>query len=219
MEKCYWHSFCTTSSLFGRCSFNDEVSDRITIIEPMKDSEVDLFSSEPIPARPSVSISQQRRSRSQRSFHPPTRTHTRPPPRPRTLPTTSSSTLSLVSNHKKTGTSQFKLGQYGPAIALLPPGHLLLVPLYTNRSVARLRCGEYVGAGEDAGEALKIICAVDSNTNANCVLWNPDTELLELIQGGREKVNEGGWLDSRGVKIAMYILGSTDLYGARSRSG
>src|SRR5271168_2405671 len=197
MEKCYWHSFCTTSSLFGRCSFNDEVSDRITIIEPMKDSEADLFFSEPIPTRPSVSISQQRPS-------PPTRTHSRPPPRPRTLPTTSSSTLSLVSNHKKTGTSPFKLGQYGPAcesytsaIALLPTGHLLLVPLYTNRSVARLKCGEYVGAGEDAGEALKIICAVDSNTNANCVLWNPETELPELIQGGREKVNEGGWLDSR----------------------
>ena len=49
-----------------------------------------------------------------------------------TYSTTSSSTLSLASTHKNTSTS---------SITLLPPGHLLLVPLYTNRSLARLRCG------------------------------------------------------------------------------
>ena len=66
-----------------------------------------------------------------------------------------------------------------------------------------MRCGEYVGAGEDAGEVLKIICALDSNvvnTNAKSVIWNPDTELPELIQGGREKVNR---LDSRGVGVDL----------------
>ena len=68
-----------------------------------------------------------------------------------------------------------------------------MVPLYTNRSLARLRCGEYVGAGEDAGEALKIIYVVDSNIDPNAnnrnVIWNPDTKHPELIQGGRDKLN------------------------------
>lgn len=86
-----------------------------------------------------------------------------------------------------------------------------MVPLHTNRSLARLRCGEYVGAGEDAGEALKIICVVDPNIDPNSkessgnangnVIWNPDTELPELIQGGRDKLNQGGWLDARGVGV------------------
>ena len=179
------------------------------------EATVDLFSSDPIPTRP---VSQQRPPLSQRPSQ--KRTHSRPPQPQRTLPTTSSSTLSLASTHKNTGTSQFKLGQYGPAsesytsaITLLPPGHLLLVPLYTNRSLARLRCGEYVGAGEDAGEALKIICVVDSNidpkptlSNGNAngnVIWNPDTEPPELIQGGRDKLNQGGWLDARGVGVDL----------------
>ena len=179
-----------------------------------QDSEptVDLFSSDPIPTLP---VSQQRPPLSQRPSQ--LRTHSRPQ---RTLPTTSSSTLSLASSHKNTGTSQFKLGQYGPAsesytsaITVLPPRHLLLIPLYTNRSLARLRCGDYVGAGEDAGEALKIICVVDSNmdpnsnqsSNGNAAIWNPDTELPELIQGGRDKLNQGGWLDVRGVGVDLKI--------------
>ena len=88
-----------------------------------------------------------------------------------------------------------------------------MVPLYTNRSLARLRCGEYVGAGEDAGEALKIICVIDSNIDPNSnlssgnangnIIWNPDTELPELIQGGRDKLNQGGWLDARGVGVDL----------------
>ena len=171
---------------------------------------VDLFSSDPIPTLP---VSQKRPPLSQR----PSQRHTHSHPQ-RTLPTTSSSTLSLASTHKNNGTSQFKLGQYGPAsesytsaITLLPPGHLLLVPLYTNRSLARLRCGDYGGAGEDAGEALKIICVVDNSNidpNSNLsskgkVIWNPDTELPELIQGGRDKLNQGGWLDARGVGVDL----------------
>ena len=85
-----------------------------------------------------------------------------------------------------------------------------MVPLYTNRSLARLRCGDYGGAGEDAGEALKILCVVDSNIDPNSnlsskgnVIWNPDTELPELIQGGRDKLNQGGWLDSRGIGVDL----------------
>ena len=190
-----------------------------TVAEPTGGSEVDLFSSDPVATRPQRPSSSQRPSPSQRPSQPSTRTHShqnqtrRPPPRSRALPTTLPTTLSLASNHKNSGTSQFKLGQYGPAsesytsaIALLPPGHLLLIPLYTNRSLARLRCGEYIGAGEDAGEALKIICIFDSNISANSngnLIWNPDTELPELIEAGRERANEGGWLDSQGVGVDL----------------
>ena len=199
---------------FGEEGFKDAgVQERVDVDH--HEPTVDLFSSDPIPTRP---VSQQRPPLSQRPSQP--RTHSHPPHPQRTLPTASSSTLSLASTHKNTGTSQFKLGQYGPAsesytsaITLLPPGHLLLVPLYTNRSLARLRCGEYVGAGEDAGEALKIICVVDSNIDPNSnlssgnangnVIWNPDTELPELVQGGRDKVNQGGWLDARGVGVDL----------------
>lgn len=162
---------------------------------------MDLFSesSRPIPTIPTIP-------------QPHTRTYSRPPPRPRPLPTTSTTTLSLASTHKNTGTSQFKLGQYGPAsesytsaIALLPPNHLLLIPLFTNRSLARLKCGEYVGAGEDAGEALKIICIGDGNSSSESgnVIWNPDTERGELIQGSRDKINQSGWLDTRGVGVDL----------------
>ena len=198
---------------FGEEGFKDTgVEERTDVVH--HEPTVDLFSSDPIPTRP-VS---QRPPLSRRPSQP--RIDSRPPRLQRTLPITSSSTLSLASTHKNTGTSQFKLGQYGPAsesytsaITLLPPGHLLLVPLYTNRSLARLRCGEYVGAGEDAGEALKIICVVDSNIDPNSnlssgnangnVIWNPDTELPELIQGGRDKLNHGGWLDARGVGVDL----------------
>ena len=200
--------------------FGEEYGEREGFKDPgpsggFESTEVDLFSSDPIPTRAPVSVTQPRPSSPQRPSQPRTQAHARPSPHPRTLPTASSSTLSLASTHKNTGTSQFKLGQYGPAsdsytsaITLLPPGHLLLVPLYTNRSLARLRCGEYAAAGEDAGEALKVICVAVPNANTNLsedgnVIWNPDTELPELIQGGREKVNEGGWTDSRGVGVDL----------------
>ena len=198
---------------FGEDGFKDTgVEEHVDVTH--HEPTVDLFSSDPIPTRPAS----QRPPLSQRPPPSQPRTHSRPPRPQRTIPTASSSTLSLASTHKNTGTSQFKLGQYGPAsesytsaITLLPPGHLLLVPLYTNRSLARLRCGEYVGAGEDAGEALKIICFVEnsniepnSNLSSNGnVLWNPDTELPELIQGGRDKLNQGGWLDARGVGVDL----------------
>jgi hypothetical protein len=179
---------------------------------------VNLFALDPVTSQQQRPSPSQRPSPTQRPSQTRTRTHSHHPSR--TLPTTSSSTLSLAFTHKNNGTSQFKLGQYGlasesytSAITLLPPGHLLLVPLYTNRSLSRLKCGEHVGAGEDAGEALNIICVVDSNIDPNSnlsngkgkgnVLWSPDTELPELIQGGRDKVNQGGWLDPRGVGVDL----------------
>jgi len=208
----------------GGGGFKDTVSPGVdvgevsyaTVVKPTVGSEIDLFSSDPIPpaaattaTHSSISVvSQKRPPPSQRPSQRPSQHPSRPP---RPLPTTTPTTLSLASTHKNNGTSQFKLGQYGPAsesytsaLALLPPGHLLLVPLYTNRSLARLRCGEYVGAGEDAGEALKIIiCAApdsDANGHANAI-WNPDTEVPGFVQAGKEKANEGGWLDPRGVGV------------------
>ena len=198
---------------FGEGFKDAGVREHIDIDVPVHhEPTVDLFAPDPTPSQ------QRPLPPSQRPSQPRTRTHSHHPSR--TLPTTSSSTLSLAFTHKNTGTSQFKLGQYGlasesytSAITLLPPGHLLLVPLYTNRSLSRLKCGEHVGAGEDAGEALNIICVVDSNIDPNSnlsngngkgkVLWSPDTELPELIQGGRDKVNQGGWLDPRGVGVDL----------------
>jgi tetratricopeptide (TPR) repeat protein len=73
-------------------------------------------------------------------------------------------TLHQVRAHKTRGTELFKLGQfsgaceaYSAAIALLPEGHLLLVPLYTNRALGRLRVGDYAGTIEDAGGALGVV--------------------------------------------------------------
>ena len=72
--------------------------------------------------------------------------------------------LHQVRAHKTRGTELFKLGQfsgaceaYSAAIALLPQGHLLLVPLYTNRALGRLRVGDYAGTIEDAGGALGVV--------------------------------------------------------------
>jgi hypothetical protein len=57
-----------------------------------------------------------------------------------------------------------KLGQFADAetaytscVACLPPGHLLLVPLYDNRALAWLLAGEDADTVEDAGWVLEII--------------------------------------------------------------
>jgi tetratricopeptide (TPR) repeat protein len=58
----------------------------------------------------------------------------------------------------------FKLGRYAEADALyssaldvLPDKHLLRVPLYNNRALAKIRCGDHSGAVEDCTAVLEII--------------------------------------------------------------
>jgi hypothetical protein len=86
-------------------------------------------------------------------------------PAPRTnLVSASASTIARSAQHRSAGSAKFKLGQYADAesaytagITCLPPGHLLLVPLYNNRALARLRTGDHVGAVADAGRVVEII--------------------------------------------------------------
>lgn len=74
------------------------------------------------------------------------------------LVSASASTIARSAQHKSAGSAKFKLGQYTDAesaytagITCLPSGHLLLVPLYNNRALARLRTGDHAGAVEDVG--------------------------------------------------------------------
>ncbi|KAI0355420.1 hypothetical protein OH77DRAFT_1424915 [Trametes cingulata] len=65
---------------------------------------------------------------------------------------------------KAAGTEKFKLGQYAEAeslysaaIAALPESHLLLVPLYNNRALTRIKTGDHTGAIEDCTTVINLI--------------------------------------------------------------
>ncbi|KAF9048126.1 hypothetical protein BDZ89DRAFT_1099198 [Hymenopellis radicata] len=96
---------------------------------------------------------------------PPRRAPTPPPAKPlRTLVTASSSSIATSQSHKAQGADKFKLGQYGDAegaytraIECLPSGHFLLIPLYNNRALVRLKTGDYNGAAEDSGVVLELV--------------------------------------------------------------
>ncbi|OCH94467.1 hypothetical protein OBBRIDRAFT_769484 [Obba rivulosa] len=74
------------------------------------------------------------------------------------------SALTASAKHKEAGTEMFKLGRYAEAetlyssaIAALPEAHLLLVPLYNNRALARIRTGDFSGAIEDCTTVITLI--------------------------------------------------------------
>ncbi|EMD40300.1 hypothetical protein CERSUDRAFT_110907 [Gelatoporia subvermispora B] len=76
----------------------------------------------------------------------------------------SPSALAASAKHKTAGTERFKLGQYAEAdtlyssaIIALPESHLLLVPLYNNRALARIRTGDFSGAIEDCTAVISLI--------------------------------------------------------------
>lgn len=100
---------------------------------------------------------------------PPRRTPTPPPARPPRISVPHSPTALATSlEHKTTGNSHFKLGQFGDAdaaytkaIDALPNGSLALVPLLNNRAAARLRNGDERKAGEDAGEVIRILLRLE----------------------------------------------------------
>jgi len=199
-----------------------------------EEESVDLFSSPPAPSNGQrqpqlMSVSRQ----SSDSFSAPVTRQRRPPTPPptknRNLPSASPSSLSMALKHKTAGTEQFKLGQYGTAtesytlaINALPAGHLLLLPLYTNRSLARIRTGEYKGAGEDAGLALVIVLGsgpesggggLDSfdptatssaGTDVNAASWNPSLEPPHLLAAAQQKLNNGGWQHAQGVGVDLH---------------
>ncbi len=150
----------------------------------------------------------------------------RPATRDRPLPTASLSSLSTVYKHKDAGTSQFKLGQYAPAVESytaainsLPQNHLLLIPLLNNRALARMKIGEYKGAGEDAGRVLGIVLLVDEEVgvvdgfdpNANGGVgvqvtsssWHPSIEPPSLLIAAQQKSNESGLKHPQGLGVDL----------------
>jgi len=140
--------------------------------------EVDLFSSPP------ASIPQPTQPRQVRT---------------RNLPTASSTTLSAALAHKTAGTEAFKLGQYASAadaytlaINILPSDHLLLLPLYTNRALTRLRTGEYNAAAEDCSMALGVV-------NPGEPSWSPISEDPNVLCKG----NDAGWGHPQGLGVDL----------------
>jgi hypothetical protein len=84
------------------------------------------------------------------------------PQRPQIL--ASPTALATATAHKQTGNQHYKLGQfsaaevsYTSAISSLPAQHLLLVPLYNNRALARLKIGDMGGAVEDCSAVVGIV--------------------------------------------------------------
>lgn len=74
------------------------------------------------------------------------------------------SSILRSAQYKAIGGEKFKLGQYAEsesayttAISCLPDGHLLLVPLYNNRALTRLKTGNYSAAIEDTTQVTKLI--------------------------------------------------------------
>ncbi|GBE80235.1 hypothetical protein SCP_0214450 [Sparassis crispa] len=72
--------------------------------------------------------------------------------------------IAASAKHKAAGTEMFKLGRYveaetsySAAIAALPESHLLLIPLYNNRALTRIKTGEHTGAIEDCTNVISII--------------------------------------------------------------
>lgn len=173
------------------------------VLAPPPTQEVDLFSSD---SPPVVYQSPFRRGRSKpesiptssssdsftgsSSRLPPSR-----PPRmpPRRLTATIPSTIfTTYTSQKSAGADAYKLGQYpaaadaySRALAPIPEGHVLRLPLLTNRAAARSKVGELSGAGEDCSAAISLV-----------------EELVGNISAGSEKIGR--------VRVVIEAPGSTD---------
>ncbi len=100
----------------------------------------------------------------------------------RMLPTASSAALTTALRHKTAGTDAFKLGQYAvaadaytAALEVLPEDHLLRVPLYTNRALARMKSGDYRNGEEDCAAALVLVIGneIKDIPDAPPPTWDP----------------------------------------------
>ncbi|KAF9254114.1 hypothetical protein L218DRAFT_1082480 [Marasmius fiardii PR-910] len=83
---------------------------------------------------------------------------------PSTLVLASPTALRTSAAHKNKGTEFFKLGdfpaaegEYTKAIDCLPSGQTLLVTLYNNRALVRLKVGNSTGAIEDVGQVIDLV--------------------------------------------------------------
>lgn len=88
----------------------------------------------------------------------------RPVEPPRSVVACPPQAMQEMESHKSKGTESFKLGQFGDAeqsyslaIQALPQNHQLLIPLYSNRALSRLKNGDHKGAKDDATQAIEMI--------------------------------------------------------------
>ncbi|KAF9476165.1 hypothetical protein BDN70DRAFT_839700 [Pholiota conissans] len=212
-------------------------------VQPHHEEEIDLFSDAPVAprtqAQPPAAAPPPSRTAPLRRPQAPTRqsstassirsTPVQPPaPIPeRALPTASPSALSTALAHKNTGTEAFKLGQYAGAVeayskalAALPRGHLLRVPLLTNRALARIRCGEYKGAEDDCKEAVGVVMDDESGSGSvedefggigssstakagKTLIWSPSRLPASLLPTSMQ-TPQSAWTNAqgRGVDLA-----------------
>ncbi|WVQ82582.1 hypothetical protein IAT38_004712 [Cryptococcus sp. DSM 104549] len=127
----------------------------------------DLLAGDDQPARSGSSARPAPSSRPTPASRPPA---SRPPPKPsaplitRTLIPATPSVLQTSAAHKTRGNAHFKLGRfseadsaYSSAIASLPAGHLLLIPLYNNRAATRLKLGDSASAAADCSAVIDLV--------------------------------------------------------------
>ncbi|KAF9053417.1 hypothetical protein BJ165DRAFT_1447437 [Panaeolus papilionaceus] len=146
-----------------------------------------------------------------------------PPPPLRSLVSAPTSSISSALRHRTSGTEAFKLGQFGTAVEAytlaiqsLPAGHLLLIPLYNNRALARLKTGEHKAAGEDAGRVISLVIgeAVAEESfdptagdaaasSAKAGSWTPASEHPSILQAAQAKANGGGWEHPQGLGVDL----------------
>lgn len=91
----------------------------------------------------------------------------------RTLVPASASSLSQSHSHRTKGTAAYKLGAYADAessysraIAALPAGHVLLVPLMNNRAAAKGKIGDMRGVVDDSTAVLQLIEPSSSSSSS-----------------------------------------------------
>lgn len=113
------------------------------------------------------------------------------PSRPQVSAT--SSQVSTSAAHKAKGNELFKLGQFGDAagfytkaIDSLPPGHLLLVPLFNNRATAHLKSGDERGSIEDSTRVVSLI--LFDRAEGSGIDWS-ELGMEQAGGGGGEEIN------------------------------
>ncbi|KAE9402347.1 hypothetical protein BT96DRAFT_560307 [Gymnopus androsaceus JB14] len=135
--------------------------------------ELDLFSDATanLPSTTGVYVSKFRHAKPKAPVPPPRSLSPAPPPPPHPITTVSASSSAIFSSQqsKSSGTSFFKLGDfpaaetaYTRAIDALPAGHALLIPLYNNRALVRLKVGDVNGVVGDTGQVEELIGGVGS---------------------------------------------------------
>ncbi|KAI0326730.1 hypothetical protein GY45DRAFT_68712 [Cubamyces sp. BRFM 1775] len=102
----------------------------------------------------------------------------------------SPSAIAESAKQKAAGTEKFKLGQYAEAESLysaairaLPESHLLLVPLYNNRALTRIKTGDHTGAIEDCTTVINLIGASYHPSREAKVTRTEDGAGVDLADG------------------------------------